>query len=302
MNICGIGKDISTYDVGFKLAPRLNAAGRIAQPEDAFKLLMSDDRMDAKDRATKLDELNIKRKQVEAEATKDYLEALEETFNDSTDYGIVVASKTTHPGIAGIVASRIVNKYNRPTIVCNIDQYGNCKGSCRSVNEFNILEALNHCSDLLNTFGGHKGAAGVSFKLENLEPFQIKFNEYVKSQVSLEELAPVVNIDSSLNGQDITWDLYEQLELLEPYGADNKEPIFCMKECSLHNSKAIGKDQNHLKTSVRSADGVFFNAIMFNYDISALPQGRVDVAFQIKINEWRGDKSMQLQLLDIKGV
>ncbi len=301
LHISGVSKNITTYDAGFKLAPRLNAAGRISQPEDAFNLLMSDDKTDANDRSTKLDELNIKRKEVEAEATKDYLEALEESFDELTTYGIVVASNKTHPGIAGIVASRIVNKYNRPSIVCNIDDRGNCKGSCRSVNDFNMIAALKHCSDLLDTFGGHKGAAGVAFKLENLEAFQHKFNDYVKAHVSLDELAPVVNIDSVLDGNDINWDLYDQLELLEPYGCANKEPIFSMIGCTLHHSKAIGKEQNHLKTSIQSADGMLFGGIMFNYDAYTLPSGKLDIAFQIKVNEWRGDKTLQLQLLDIKG-
>lgn len=297
-SVCGVEGTPSTYDIGFKMAPRINAAGRISQPEEAFNLLMSDDKASATERAEKLNILNLERRRIEAESTNEYMVELEKVFDEEKTFGIIVANRTTHAGVAGIVASRIVGKYNRPSIVCSINNKGICKGSCRSVNEFNILGGLQHCSDLLISFGGHKGAAGLVFKLENLEALQYKFNEYVKSKMDIESLRPIVHVDAILQGADIGWDLYEELELLEPYGASNKEPIFGSLECRLENSKAIGKEKTHLKTSVITKDGSRFDGVMFNYDINTLPHGLVDVAYQLKINNWNG--SLQLQLADIK--
>ncbi|MEN8254813.1 MAG: DHH family phosphoesterase [Verrucomicrobiota bacterium] len=294
----GMRGKADTYHLGFQLGPRINAAGRIGQPMQALRLLTTEDPAEAREIANLLNRTNLERRKLERDMADEAFAEIDAYFNPEKNFGLVVAHEGWHPGVVGIVASRVSRHYNRPAIVMGIDKEGNARGSCRSIDEFDVLEGLRACDQHLIKYGGHKMAAGVELSVEALKAFKSAFNAIASSRLEALDLAPVQHIDAEVLGDNLDWKFFEQLKRLHPFGQDNPEPVWAMHGIELPGKpRVVG--QNHLKLSVASG-GRKLEAIAFNYPLEQLPDGRLDIAFTLKENNWNGNTGLQLQIKDIR--
>jgi single-stranded-DNA-specific exonuclease len=296
--VAGMRGEADTYHLGFQLGPRINAAGRIGQPMQALRLLVTDDADEARRIATLLDETNTERRRIEKEMADAVFAEIDAYFDPEKNFGLVVAREGWHPGVVGIVASRVSRHYNRPAIVMGMDEDGHTRGSCRSIDVFDVLEGLRACSQHLVKYGGHKMAAGVELLSASLEAFRVAFNVAASSKLKPLDLFPVQHIDAGVSGEELDWNFFEQLKRLHPFGQDNPEPVWALCDIDVVGKpRVVGK--NHMKLSVASK-GQTFDAIAFNYPLDRLPDGRLDVAFTLKENRWNGNAGLQLQIRDIR--
>ena len=292
------GVDPATVDsgnIGFRLAPRINAAGRLGHPGSALRLLLTDDPDEAAQLAGELETLNRDRQAVEDRILRDALRQIEAWPEARRRRrGYVVWGEDWHQGVIGIVASRLVERFSRPVVmIAGAD--GEWKGSGRSVPAFDLHAALAACSTLLERFGGHRAAAGLSIRPENVEAFAEAFAEHAGTVLADEELRPVVRVDAVVRGNELTLDLCEELERLAPFGLGNPGVTLLAPACELAELGAVG-DGKHLRLAV-IADGVRSGAIAFGQgallDRFRTP-GRRDVAFRLGANRWNGTVSPQL--------
>lgn len=293
---------MKTSNIGFQIAPRINAMGRMASSDKSLKLLVTQNRNEARQLAIELDNENKYRQMIERDILQQTFDIIETNRYAEDEGGIVVASEGWHPGVIGIVASRVVDKYFRPTIILT-DDNGVYKGSARSIPGFHLYDGLSSLSDLLLSFGGHKYAAGVKIAKENLEEFRERFNKIVKENLKKEDFIPEINIDAEIDSKDITSEIMQYLEKLEPYGQGNKEPVFYMKKVSKYQYETfVGKEQNHLKC-VFEKKGILFDAIGFNmkeYKSIVAENDEFDILFSLVHNTWKNTKTIQLNIKDIK--
>ena len=294
------GKEVTSTQIGFILAPRINAAGRMGAAELAADLLLTGDEAQAERLARELCELNRERQAVEQEI---YAQAVEqiETLPASDRRALVLSSEVWHQGVVGIVASRLSEKYSCPSFMIHL-QNGMGKGSCRSYGGFNLFSALESCADLLTDFGGHALAAGFTIREENIPAFAAAMNDYVSTATGGREMVSVLDVDGELDDPGLlTLDGVEGLDLLEPYGAGNPKPVFSLSGCLISAMSGVGGGR-HLKLKLsaggRSLDAIFFSATAAEAGVEA--GDRVDVAFTPQINEYRGWRSVQLQLCDLR--
>ena len=295
-------KKMKTSNIGYQIAPRINAMGRMASSDKSLKLLVTQNRLEARQLAVELDNENKYRQMIERDILQQTFDIIEKNRYAEDEGGIVVASEDWHPGVIGIVASRVVDKYFRPTIILT-DDNGVYKGSARSIPSFHLYDGLSSLSHLLISFGGHKYAAGVKIAKENLDEFRKKFNELVKANVKKEDFIPEINIDAEIESKDITSEIMQYLEKLEPYGQGNKEPVFFMRNVSKYQYETyVGKEQNHLKC-IFEKKGMLFDAIGFNmkdYKDIIAENDEFDILFSLVHNTWKNTKTIQLNLKDIK--
>lgn len=294
-NAAGVRGEANTYHLGFQMGPRINAAGRIGQPMEALRLLVTDDPAEAREIAITLSQTNTERQALERSMAEEAFAEIDAYFDPSTCFGLVVAREGWHPGVVGIVASRIARHYNRPAIVMGIDSGdGTVRGSCRSIGAFDLLEGLRNCDHLLEKYGGHKMAAGLTVKVNRVEEFKETFNRAAKQLLEGVDLTPSLTYDAEIPLEELGWPLWEQMCQLSPFGEDNPEPVWVVRGVSLAESPRVVGGQ-HLKFSVRNG-GQLLDAIAFNFPLDALPTGRVDMAFSLKMNEWNGQVRLQLQV------
>ena len=295
-------KKMKTANIGFQLAPRINAMGRMASSDKSLKLLVTQNRNEAKQLALELDNENKYRQMIEREILQQTYDLIEKNRYAEESAGLVVASDNWHPGVIGIVASRVVDKYFKPTVILTEDN-GVYKGSARSIPGFHLYDGLDSLSDILISFGGHKYAAGVKLEKKNLEEFRERFNEVVKSSVKEEDFIPEIYIDAEIDSKDITNEIMQWLEKLEPYGQGNKEPVFFMRNVYKYQVESfVGKDFNHLKCFFEK-NGLIFDAIGFNmkeYKSLMAENDKFDILFSLVHNIWKNTKTIQLNLKDIK--
>ncbi len=294
MDVAAVLGEVSPYHIGFRIAPRLNAAGRLADATAALELLLTDDASRAKELATLLDNHNSERQRIEERIVE---EAMAIARTQDQDRVIVLAGKGWHVGVIGIVASRIQQEFYKPTIVISVeDEMG--KGSCRSVAGFSIVGALQHCAPLLERFGGHEMAAGLSVKAGNIDPLRQKLNEFAAKALTEDDLQPRLNIDAVVTLDDLDADFFEQLTRLEPCGPENPTPVFAVEGVQLRGApRVVGK--NHLRFNV--TDGfVSAQAIWWGKGDFELPRGKFDLAFIPELNEYRGVENVQLKVRDIR--
>lgn len=289
--------ELNVSDILFGIAPRINAAGRIDHARKAVEVLIEQDYIKAKQLAQLIDLNNIKRKELEVETTREAIEMLDKTKNTN-----VVFHSNWHKGVIGIVASRLIESHYRPTIVF-AEQDGLLTGSARSINDFNLYESLSKCSYLFEKFGGHKFAAGLTLKKENLEKFIIEFEKIVSEKITLEQLQPKIAIDMEINIDEIDYKLLRIIDQLSPFGPTNKRPIFLSKGVSdIGFAKQVGDMKNHLKLNIKKSEKVM-PAIGFNMGRYLQSISRVndfDICYSIDKNEWNGRKELQIQILDLK--
>lgn len=295
-------KKMKTANIGFQLAPRINAMGRMASSDKSLKLLVTQNRSEAKQLALELDNENKYRQMIERDILQQTYDLIEKNRYAELMSGLVIASDNWHPGVIGIVASRVVDKYFKPTVILTEDN-GVYKGSARSIPGFHLYDGLNSLSDILISFGGHKYAAGVKLEKKNLEEFRNRFDEVVKSSLKEEDFIPEIYIDAEIDSKDITNEIMQWLEKLEPYGQGNKEPVFFMRNVFKYQVESfVGKDLNHLKCFFEK-NGLIFDAIGFNmkeYKSLIAENDKFDILFSLVHNTWKNTKTIQLNLKDIK--
>ena len=294
--------EIGTGQVVFVLAPRINAVGRMGDAGRAVRLLTSDNKQQAKNIATILESENRRRKSIDEETFSEAYEIVEKNFNPEEENVFVLHKNGWHPGVIGIVASRLVEKFYRPTIIIATDENGQGRGSARSIAGFNIYEALKECEDLMVSFGGHKYAAGLTIEIENIPLLREKISRVASERLTADLLKPKLSIDSEIRLREIDWQLIKLINRMAPFGPQNMRPLFLSKGLQVVGTPSIvGK--NHLKLKVRQ-DGIVMDAIGFNlgdkiYRISPGDQD-VEMVFIIDENEYQGRKTIQLRVKDLR--
>ena len=296
-------KELGISDLVFMVGPRINAAGRIESARNSVRLLVEKDYSEALKIATKINTLNNERKNFDLNATTEALSMISESEEMSNASYTVVYDPDWHKGVVGIVASRLTETYYRPTIVLTYSN-GLITGSARSVKDFDIYDAIDACNDLLEHFGGHKYAAGLSLKEENLESFTKRFGDYVNKNITKEQLVPEIEIASELYLRDISSRFFRILRQFAPFGPGNLSPIFYTPGLvDTGKAKIVGK--NHLKLEVVNLDisGFPFSAIAFQQGnhFADIKEGKQFLAcYHIEENEWNGIKTIQLNIKDIR--
>jgi len=294
-------KTIGTGQIVFILAPRINAVGRLGDAGHAVNLLTTRDPAQAWQIANLLENENRVRKNIDEETFRQAQEIVDHDHDLSDSYGLVLAKEGWHPGVIGIVASRVVEKYYRPTVMISIDtDIG--KGSARSITGFDIFEAIQQCEDLLIGFGGHKYAAGLTIEKDKIDAFRERFNQISKKQLTDELLQPKLRIDGKIRLNEITPRLTQLLKLFAPFGPQNMRPIFQTDNLQVVGTPTVvGK--NHLKFRVRQ-DGIVFDAIGFNLGdlIYRIEPGshNLDLAYVIEENTYLGRTILQLRVKDLR--
>jgi single-stranded-DNA-specific exonuclease len=296
-------KKLTITDVVFIIAPRINAAGRIKHGNYAVELLTEMDFEVALDFATSIEKFNLERKELDKKITYEALQQIE-SANEKEKFSTVVYSENWHKGVIGIVASRLIESFYRPTLV--FTKSGNkLAASARSVKGFDVYEALNECSEYLEQFGGHKYAAGLTLDPKNYSAFKNKFEEVVKASIDKNLLIPEITIDLELELSEITPKFFRILQQMGPFGPQNMKPVF--KTTSVRDNgygKTVGADKSHLKLNIiYGADQKTYNAIGFGLGnkIKSI-KGDFDIAYSLDENEWNGRTSLQLLLKDIKNI
>ncbi len=290
-------KTIDSNTISFGIAPRINACGRLGNEKIALELFLSKDYNEAKKLATKLNEYNIERQAIEKKIFEEAVEKIEE--EDKQNSCIIVGNEGWHHGIIGIVSSKVTEMYFKPSIlVCFEDENG--KGSGRSIPGFDLHEALMYCGNYLQKFGGHAMAVGVSLKKKDFEGFKEKLENYAKSK-NIEEIIPIINIDSELLLKDINIENVKSLSVLEPYGEANKMPLFLIKNLKINSIRALSEGK-HLKLSLKD-DNFMIDAIGFNMGKLSqeyLIDDKIDIVGNLDINTYNGNETVQLIIKDIR--
>ena len=293
-------KAITSVQIGFVLAPRINAAGRMGAADMAADLLLCDDEQQAASLARQLCALNRERQAVEQDIFSQALDMIEALPREERS-ALVLSSDEWHQGVVGIVASRLSEKYSCPSFMIHLNA-GVGKGSCRSWGGFNLFAALESCSDLLLGFGGHELAAGFTIEEKNIPVFRTRMNQYAKAYRGGEAPVSSLDIDVVLTHPGrVTLEEVEALDALEPYGAGNSRPVFCLRGATLERAQNVGQNRHlKLRLSKGSAqfDGIFFSAVSQTCGVAV--GSRVDAAFYLQVNEFRGSRSVQLQMVDIR--
>lgn len=293
--------NISTSTIGFGIAPRINAAGRMGTPQCAASLLLAHDEHEAQKYALILEEENKNRQSLENDIFKEAVNIIETNSEMKEDYVLVLDHDGWHHGIVGIVASKISEKYNKPCILISTDEEGNGKGSGRSIKGFNLFEALSVCTDHLIKFGGHELAAGLGVCKSKINDFRKAINEYAKSVLTPDDFIPVITVDSVLPIEYLNINTADKFAIMQPYGMGNPAPVFLTKDLTVSSCRALS-DGKHLRLTLVKND-LAIDAIGFGMGerAEAIKQGsKVDVVYNLDINIFRGEKHAQLHLRDLR--
>ena len=288
---------LGTYEVGFQLAPRLNAAGRLETAEESLHLLLAENPEEALPLAQKLDSQNRERQKIEKSIVEEVSGVVRSKFNPQTDFVIVEGQLLWHIGVVGIVASRVLQQFYRPTIILGGDS-GEWRGSGRSIAGFDLAAALRECGDLLVRHGGHAMAAGLTVQPDKVDALRQRLNELARRALKPEDLQPPLRLDAEAGLDEMTLDLLEQLGGLSPTGQGNPPVQFCARDLSHRRPlQRMGKEKQHVKLWV--TDGaVTHEAVWWNGGDKSLPVGRFDLAFTPQVNEFNGRRTVQLKVLD----
>ncbi len=304
INVCGLrGKEITISDIVFKIGPRINASGRMQSGKEAVDLLVSKDASTAMKKSHDINQYNEDRKELDKKVTEEASCLLEQQSDFEKRKSIVIYNAEWHKGIIGIVASRLTELYYRPSVVLTFSN-GLVTGSARSVQGFDVYKAVESCRDLLENFGGHTYAAGLSLREENVVSFIDRFEAYVSENILLEQTSPQIDIDMELGFDEITSDFYHWLKQFNPVGPGNMKPVFSTQGVVDAGSRLVGRNQEHLKLEVRDGkSSVTMSGIAFGmhehyaYIKSGAP---IDICYTIEENNFKGITSMQLQVKDIR--
>ena len=288
---------IGTYEVGFQLAPRLNASGRLETAEESLRLLLARDEAEATPIAQALDTHNRERQKIERSIVDEVIGAVRTKFNPDTDFVIVEGQLLWHIGVVGIVASRVLHEFYRPTVI--IGGEGNeWRGSGRSIAGFDLAAALRECNDLLLRHGGHAMAAGLSIAAANLDAFRTRLNDHARRTLKPEDLQAPLRLDAEIGLDEITLERLAELDRLRPTGQGNPAVQFCARNLSHQRPlQRIGADKKHVKMWVTDGTGTH-EAVWWGAGNGSLPVGKFDLAFAPQINQFNGKRTVQLKVLD----
>lgn len=300
MKVSGFVKKHSITDVVFKIGPRINAAGRIAHAHRAVELLTGEVDDENDDLSKSIDQFNQQRKEFERLTVQQAVEDIQNNKVFEKSVTLVVHRPDWHKGVVGIVASKLIENFYKPTVVLTDAKDGLAVGSARSVEGFDVYRALKECEFLFEKFGGHQAAAGLTIKKENIEDFQSVFDDVVRSSISDYQLTPKVWYDQDLSVMSVNWSLFQNIERLGPFGPENMRPTFVSKNVRPIRSKLVGT--NHLKFSIETPLGDI-DCIAFNFghvfeQLKNLEH--IDICYSIENNEWQNRNFLQLNIKDLK--
>jgi single-stranded-DNA-specific exonuclease len=296
-------KSLKPEDIGFRLGPRINAIGRIGNPQTVIELLTTDDMGVALEKAMQCEQINASRQEMCQQIEQEAIAYVETEFVASLqkDRVLVVVQPNWHHGVIGIVASRLVERYGVPVFIGTYEDEGHIRGSARSIPEFHVFEALEYCHDLLGKFGGHKAAGGFSLPAENLQVLRSRLIEFANQCLEPQHLKPLLKIDAEVNLNHINQQLYQQLNALHPCGMDNPDPVFWTPNVQVVEQKIVGK--GHIKLTVaQTIDNQEYKikAIAWRWgDYFRLPS-RVDIAYKLRENYFNGNTSIELELIGVR--
>jgi single-stranded-DNA-specific exonuclease len=295
IQISGSKQDsLTTYDLGFILGPRINAVGRLSNPTDALRLLCSQTSQQASKFVKILDDYNRERQSVQQES----LDIAQKSIKNNTDKLIFISDKSFHPGVIGLIAGRLTEKYYLPSIIISLgDEIS--KGSCRSVKELNIIETLKQFNSEFTELGGHSGAAGFSIKTKNIPKLQKKLINFVNQKLSKIELKPEKFIDAEMKLNAVSIKNCRLIQKLEPFGIDNLNPVFLFKQARVVEKHLLGKNKEHLKLKVGDLGVDFIAFRKGNLDSSIKIGDLIDFTANLNLNIWNGYTSPQLVVNDI---
>ena len=306
MDVCGLlgDKELTISEIVFKIGPRINASGRMKSGKEAVELLISNDPVFAKEKSGTINEYNNDRKDLDKTITDEAIALIAADERYASRRSIVVHKPDWHKGVIGIVASRLTEEYYKPAIVLT-NSNGLASGSARSVHGFDIYKAIDSCRDLLENFGGHMYAAGLSLKEENIPLFTERLEKFVSENILEEQTYPQIEVDATLTFSDITPKFYRVLKQFGPFGPGNMKPVFVThKVIDYGTSRLVGKEQEHLKLELVDAssenvmNGIAFRMFAFNDDLKALHP--LNICYTLEENTFNGNTNTQLMIRDIK--
>ncbi|WP_316431676.1 DHH family phosphoesterase [Leptolyngbya sp. NK1-12] len=319
--------------IGFRLGPRINAIGRISDPQIVIELLTTDEDGRALELAMKCEQVNQLRQRLCELIEQEAIAWCEETgFNPQQSRVLVIVQPDWHHGVIGIVASRLVERYGVPVFIGTYEEEAEIsgevgeveaekspeplaanqrvqgpsarkiRGSARGIPEFDVFEALCFCGDVLQKFGGHKAAGGFTLAAENLDAFRTRLEQFAHQSLRPDQLKPLVNVDVEANFRDLTLDLYHQLDVLHPCGIENADPVFWTANVHIVEQRTVGRDQAHLKLTLAQIEdpSISLRAVAWRWGSYYPLPDRVDVAYRLRLNEWNGVRSVELELIGIR--
>ncbi|MBU2219669.1 single-stranded-DNA-specific exonuclease RecJ [Patescibacteria group bacterium] len=319
--------NLDTYSLGFVLAPRLNAAGRIDHADLAVELLLTQDRSRAQEMARQINDYNRQRQKITDDIVLEIERRIKDKPSDKSNPVIIASEANWSPGVIGLVAGKIADRHNRPTFIFSAageNEPGHLRGSAtykaellrgsaRSVEGFNLIEAIGQCEKLLIGFGGHIGAAGLEMLATNLPAFEKKINQIAAKKLKNKDLTPVLEIDAELTPVDIDWKLFDDLEKFEPFGKANERPLWLIKNLTVASVRVVGNGSKHLKLELKSEQmlGKIFKGIGFGLagpEKNGVKNGNanlaygdiIDIVAEIIMDEWNGTRNLQLKIVDLK--
>ena len=292
IEIAGLRARPDADSIAYQIAPRINAAGRVASASTALRLLITEDAAEAASLASELDRENASRQKMEAETLEEALAMLD----GHADRGIVLFSERWHSGVIGIVASRLVDRFSKPSVLIALDG-GVGKGSARGIRSFDMLEGLKSCSALLDRFGGHKAAAGLTVSIGNLAGFKDEFTRYANSALTDEDLTPEINLDAVVTLDEVSSRLISEIGSFAPFGQSNREPLLCLSDAQIVGTEVVCTRHLRLKVKHGSCSR---SAIGFGLaDLHPMRGDGYGIAFSPYIDEWQGSRSLRLRVKDV---
>jgi single-stranded-DNA-specific exonuclease len=290
-------KDLKSWNIGFQIGPRLNASSRMGSAVAAFNILVTKDKEEALEKAEKLNNKNIKRQKETDQIVAEVEEQIKDQLEEKIIIGINSKVKSWNEGIIGLVSGRITEKYYKPSLILTKTEEG-YKASGRSIEEFNLFKAIEECSDLLGKHGGHPMACGLSVDKENLEKFERKIRKIAKRELENKNLIPKLKIDIEIPLEEVDKSFFKDIEKLAPFGQANPQPKFLSKDVRLNDILKIGKEGQHIKFLLGRFWGIAFNKACQWSDFRI--GDRVDIVYNLEINEFNGREELQLKIIDIK--
>lgn len=300
MEVAECRSEMTSYHIGFRIAPRINAAGRMDVARHVIELLESEDVSEAGELAELLDSRNRERQQVQQKITE---LALFEAENIDRQHFVVVAGENWHRGVIGLAASKIAERLYRPTIVLSIEN-GYAHGSGRTVGSFHLVKALDSCAELFEQYGGHAAAAGMKIRADRIEELRARLNQYASEVFSAEDRVPVLVIDAPVSTRTLNLDLVDRLSSFEPFGAGNPKPVFVTKGLYIREESFVMKDK-HLKLKLvdqerRAFEAVWWDGVERSKGRTIKPNARIELAYTPEVNTWQGNRSLQLVVEDLR--
>ena len=309
MELCELtDTKVTTSDIVFKIGPRINASGRMSSGKEAVELLIANNEETARRKGESIDQYNQLRKDLDKQATEEARKFIDATPTDEQTSSIVVYNQEWNKGVIGIVASRLSEHYYKPAVVLTLSN-GFATGSARSVIGFDLYKAIDSCRDLLENFGGHTYAAGLTLRLENIAEFKERFQQYVEIHLKEEQQVPQIEIDAAIHFAEINHAFFSTLQQFAPFGPDNSKPVFVTYNVidHQHRCRLVGQGNKHIKLDVRditggpSMSGIAFNAHDAENTIKYINSGMpFHICYTLEENNFNGKKSIQLMIKDIK--